>query len=108
MVVIGLLPGPDVGIMLMAPPLVDIIADEPSATVIVRGLATLALLTIDTAPPDVTTDELAPKFTDGAIRFKALPPATVKVVLAPRLIEPGVVSTRFLKSTAPVGPALKV
>jgi len=108
--VIGLLPGPEVGRMLMAPPLVDIVADAPFATEIASGDAAPVVLSTDTAPPDVTTEELAAKFSDGAMRFNALPPFIVKVVPAARFIEPGPepFGMRLRTSTKPLGPALNL
>jgi len=97
--------------MMIEPPPVERLAWEPAGPVIVSGTPAPVLLNSDTVPPEVTTEELAPKFWKGAINLNALPPLTVKVVPAARLIEPVGSLLRtlsFLRSTSPVAPALNV
>src|SRR5215470_5143457 len=103
---------------LMAPPLVDIVADEfrvelsVDNVVIVSGAAALVLLKTETAPPDVIIKEPAPSCTVGAINLNALPPVMFKVVPAARFMDPvgSVVLTplSLLTSTSPVDPAPNV
>ena len=74
--------------MVIGAPLVDITTEEPAAVVIVSGAAALVLLSSESAPPAVATEELTPKFRNGAINLSALPPSTVKATPSARLIEP--------------------
>ena len=102
---------PKVGIMLMGPPLVDIVADEPLGAVIVSGAGVFVLLKTEIAPPNVTTDEVAPKVSDGAMNLKALPPVMVRVTLSAIFIPPekSVLELfSFLISTSPPGLAPNV
>jgi len=98
--------------MLIVPPLVDMVAIDPVADVIVRGKAAVVLLWIETAPPDVVICELAPRFTNGAYTFKLLPPVILSVVpLAKFIASAGITGAdpeSSLTSTSPFGPALNV
>ena len=57
---------PTSGVMLMAPPAVDIVADEPLGAVMVSGVPELAIATDEEAAVAVSVDP-APKFTEVAV-----------------------------------------
>src|SRR5262249_50214210 len=94
---------------LMVPPLVDMFAKEPAGKVTVSGAPAFVLLNTEIAPPDVTTDELAPRFRNGAINLTALP-LLLNVVLSANCmqLQPEalkVTSLTTLRSISPPAPA---
>jgi len=107
------LPVPEVGMMTIAPPPVDMVAEEPEGAVIVSELALLELLKTEMAVPEdlvETSEELAPRLSDGQTRVSVLDPA-FSVTPSARLIPPvGSLGAAlsFLICTSPPDPALKV
>src|SRR5215471_10608281 len=95
----------------IAPPPLEMEADDPDGAVIVSGLAVLELLKMEIEPPEVMTDEPAPRFSAGATNLRALPPVTDRVTPSARVIAPVgslLATLSFRICTSPPDPALNV
>ena len=105
------LPVPEVGMITIEPPLVDMVAEEPEGAVMVSGLAVLELLKIEIEPPEAMTEEPAPRFSAGATNLRALPPVTDRVAPSARVMAPVgslLATLSFRTCTSPPSPALNV